>query len=142
MTQHQPSDAAVYGVDLGKDIFHVVGVDQSGQLLRRMKFRRETLLAFFDRAAPALVGMEACPGSQWLARKLQGLGHRVRINRSHPLLGAFGCGVARNRVALQELRPCAGRCPAVASEAGTCWRTCVSGCGLTGRCRSWGPQRT
>jgi len=44
-----------------------------------MKFRRETLLVFFDRAAPALVGMEACPGSQWLARKLQGLGHRVRI---------------------------------------------------------------
>lgn len=79
MSQHQSCDVAVYGVDLGKNIFHVVGVDQSGQLLRRMKFRRETLLAFFDRAAPALVGMEACPGSQWLARKLQGLGHRVRI---------------------------------------------------------------
>lgn len=30
-------------------------------------------------AAPALIGMEACPGSQWLARHLQTFGHRVRI---------------------------------------------------------------
>jgi len=27
MSQHQSCDAAVYGVDLGKNIFHVVGVD-------------------------------------------------------------------------------------------------------------------
>jgi transposase len=27
----------------------------------------------------ALVGMESCPGSQWLARKLQAPGHTVRI---------------------------------------------------------------
>ena len=44
-----------------------------------MKLRRETLLAFFERAARTFVGMEACPGSQWLARKLQAMGHRVRI---------------------------------------------------------------
>jgi transposase len=41
--------------------------------------RRETLLAFFDRAARTVVGMEACPGSQWLARKLQAMGHQVRL---------------------------------------------------------------
>ncbi len=40
----------------------------------------ETLsLQFFRVAAPALIGMEACPGSQWLARHLQAFGHRVRI---------------------------------------------------------------
>lgn len=44
-----------------------------------MKFRRAALLQFFDHADPALIGMEACPGSQWLARKLQALGHTVRI---------------------------------------------------------------
>lgn len=71
--------ASVYGIDLGKNVFHVVGTDQAGSVVQRVKFRRETLLAFFERAEPALVGMEACPGSQWLARKLQALGHNVRI---------------------------------------------------------------
>ena len=28
---------------------------------------------------PCLIGMEACPGSQWLARELQSFGHKVRI---------------------------------------------------------------
>ena len=40
---------------------------------------RADLLAFFERANSAVVGMEACPGSQWLARKLSAMGHQVRI---------------------------------------------------------------
>lgn len=48
-------------------------------MLQRVKFRRDTLLAFFERAERTIVGMEACPGSQWLARKLQAMGHQVRI---------------------------------------------------------------
>lgn len=79
MTRNAPRDAAVYGVDLGKNVFHVVGLDEEGAVVQRMKFRRETLLAFFERARPAVVGMEACPGSQWLARKLLAIGHRVHI---------------------------------------------------------------
>jgi transposase len=34
---------------------------------------------FFEAAPPALIGMEACPGAQWLAIKLAALGHTVRI---------------------------------------------------------------
>lgn len=71
--------ASVYGIDLGKNLFHVVGTDQTGSVVQRVKFRRETLLAFFERSEPVLIGMEACPGSQWLARKLLMLGHKVRI---------------------------------------------------------------
>ncbi len=71
-TRNRPRDAAVFGVDIGKNIFHVVGLDISGQPVQRARFRRDTLLQFFERAAPAIVGMEACPGSQWLARKIQG----------------------------------------------------------------------
>jgi transposase len=79
MIRNKPRDAAVYGIDLGKNVFHVVGTDREGHMVQRLKCRRETLLSFFGRAAPALVGMEACPGSQWLARKLGALGHSVRI---------------------------------------------------------------
>ena len=79
MHRNAPRAAAVYGVDLGKNLFHVVGLDERGAVVQRVKFRRDTVLAFFIRASPSLVGMEACPGSQWLARKLQAMGHTVRI---------------------------------------------------------------
>ena len=79
MIRNAPREAAVYGVDLGKNIFHVVGLDDHGAVVQRVKFRREALLSFFQRAANTVVGMEACPGSQWLARKLQEMGHKVRI---------------------------------------------------------------
>ncbi|HEX6609831.1 MAG TPA: IS110 family transposase [Hyphomicrobiaceae bacterium] len=74
-----PRPAAVFGIDIGKIVFHVVGLDQGGHPIQSARFRRDTLLQFFQRAQPALVGMEACPGSQWLARKIQAMGHTVRI---------------------------------------------------------------
>jgi len=77
--RNKPRDAAIYGIDLGKNVFHVVGTDASGQIIQTARFRRETVLAFFARSAPAIVGMEACPGAQWLARKLQAMGHTVRV---------------------------------------------------------------
>jgi transposase len=79
MIRNAPRGAAVYGVDLGKNVFHIVGLDEHGAVIQRVRFRRDTLLAFFERATRSLVGMEACPGSQWLARKLLAMGHRVRI---------------------------------------------------------------
>jgi transposase len=79
MIRTQARHATVYGIDLGKNVFHVVGADAAGAIVHRVKFRRHTLLTFFEGAEPALIGMEACPGSQWLARKLQTMGHSVRI---------------------------------------------------------------
>ena len=68
MYRSAPRAAAVYGVDLGKNLFHVVGLDERGAVVQRVKFRRDTVLAFFARASPSLVGMETCPGSKWLAQ--------------------------------------------------------------------------
>jgi transposase len=79
MIRNQPRDAAVFGIDIGKNIFHVIGVDAAGQPIQRVKLRRDTLLQFFERAKSTVVGMEACPGSQWLARRLRAFGHTVRI---------------------------------------------------------------
>lgn len=79
MMRNYPQTCAVFGVDIGRTVFHVVGLDRTGAPIQKAKFRRETLLQFFERAAPTLVGMEACPGAQWLARKLKALGHEVRI---------------------------------------------------------------
>ena len=66
--RNKPRNAPVYGVDIGKNVFHVVGTDTAGEIMQRAKFGRETVVRFFQRAAPAIIGMEACPGAQWLAR--------------------------------------------------------------------------
>ncbi|SFD39993.1 Transposase [Devosia psychrophila] len=79
MIRNAPKEAAVFGVDLGQNLFHVVGLDERGSVIQRAKFRRDTVPAFFQRASPTLVGVEACPGSQWFARKLQLYRHEVRI---------------------------------------------------------------
>ena len=38
-----PRNTAVYGIDLGKNLFHVVGLDDTGAVVQRAKFRRDTL---------------------------------------------------------------------------------------------------
>lgn len=35
MIRNAPENAAVYGVDLGKNLFHVVGLDHRGAVVRR-----------------------------------------------------------------------------------------------------------
>ncbi len=75
----QAQHVATYGVDIGKNLFHVAGLDKTGRPQLRTKFRRDTLLQFFGNVPVAVIAMEACPGSQWLARKLQTYGHTVRI---------------------------------------------------------------
>jgi len=72
-------EVTVYGIDIGKNNFHVIGLDVTGQPIWQTKFRRDRLLHYFANASTAIIGMESCPGSQWLARKLQTMGHTVKI---------------------------------------------------------------
>jgi transposase len=76
----KPSDlATTYGIDIGKYGFHLIALDGQGAIVQRARLSRTMVFKFFAAARPALVGMEACPGSQWLARKLIELGHDARI---------------------------------------------------------------
>jgi hypothetical protein len=52
MERNKPHACAVFGIDIGKNLFHVVGLDNSGAPVQRAKFRRDTLLQFFERAEP------------------------------------------------------------------------------------------
>ncbi len=49
------------GVDIGKDTFHLVGFDHSGQRLLRKQIKRLALVATFERLPHCIVGMEALP---------------------------------------------------------------------------------
>lgn len=69
----------VVGLDIGKSWFHFVGCNRAGKPIARHKFNRTQLMQFMGNLPPCLIGIEACPGSQHLARAFQRHGHDVRL---------------------------------------------------------------
>ena len=67
------------GIDLAKNVFQVHGVDERGKAVLRKQLRRDQMAAFFANLPPCLIGMEACGSAHHWARKLQRLGHTVRL---------------------------------------------------------------
>jgi transposase len=67
------------GIDLGKTVFHLVGVDESGQVVVRKRCSRTQLLVFTSNLQVQLIGMEACSGAHFLGRALREQGHDVRL---------------------------------------------------------------
>ncbi|HEX3471245.1 MAG TPA: IS110 family transposase [Silvibacterium sp.] len=67
------------GIDLGKTVFHLVGLSQRGEVVVRKKFSRAQLLRFTSNVQVDLIGMEACVGSHFLGRALREQGHEVRL---------------------------------------------------------------
>src|ERR1700730_6340192 len=67
------------GIDLGKTVFHLVGLNQRGEVVVRKKFSRKQLLHFTANLRVELIGMEACGGAHVLGRALPEQGHEVRL---------------------------------------------------------------
>ena len=67
------------GLDLAKHVFHVVGCDRRGKVLRRKMLRRGQVRAYFANVPGCVVGMEACASAHYWGRELRGLGHEVRL---------------------------------------------------------------
>ena len=67
------------GLDIAKSVFQVHGVDAEGNVVVRRQLKRRYVLAFFEKLAPCLVGIEACASSHYWSRELQTLGHTVRL---------------------------------------------------------------
>ena len=61
---------SVLGVDLGKNVCSVVGLDASGAAVLRRRAKRETLLMLAAKLPPCIVAMEACCGAQWALEPL------------------------------------------------------------------------
>jgi len=70
---------AVIGVDIGKEVFHLVGLGVDGKIAFRRKIRRLGLKDAFERLPPCIVGMEACLSAHFVSRVLRALGHEPRI---------------------------------------------------------------
>ena len=67
------------GIDLGKTVFHLVGLNLRGEVVVRKKFSRQQLLHFTANLQVELIGMEACGGAHFLGRALREQGHEVRL---------------------------------------------------------------
>jgi transposase len=79
MSQITNTTIAVVGIDIGKNSFHVVGLDQRGAIVLRQKWSRGQVESRFANMPPCLIGMEACVGAHHLSRKLGALGHDARL---------------------------------------------------------------
>src|SRR5262244_1573626 len=67
------------GIDIGKNSFHVIGLDRRGAIVLRQKWSRGQIEARIANMPPCLIGMEACVGAHHLSRKLQAHGHDARL---------------------------------------------------------------
>jgi len=79
MSQNPNIAIAVVGIDIGKNSFHIVGLDQRGAIVLRQKWSRGQVEARFANMPPCLIGMEACVGAHHLSRRLKALGHDARL---------------------------------------------------------------
>jgi len=67
------------GIDLGKTVFHLVGLDSSGNVIVRKRCSRVQLLKYTASQRVQRIGMEACSGSHFLARALREQCHDARL---------------------------------------------------------------
>src|ERR1700757_5467802 len=77
--RRHPMNLFSIGIDLGKTVFHLVGLSQFGEVIVRKKFSRTQLLRFTANVQVGLIGMEACGGCHFLGRALREQGHEVRL---------------------------------------------------------------
>ncbi len=72
-------EVSTIGLDIAKSVFQIHGVDVDGTVVIRRRVSRAKVSEFFAALPPCLIGIEACPTAHHWSRKLQALGHTVRL---------------------------------------------------------------
>jgi len=72
-------EVSTIGLDIAKSIFQIHGVDVDGAVMIRKRISRSKVLEFFAALPSCLIGIEACPSAHHWSRKLQALGHTVKL---------------------------------------------------------------
>ena len=67
------------GIDLGKTVFHLVGLNLRGEIVVRKQVSRSQLLRLTANRQVQAIGMEACGGADFLGRALREQGPEVRL---------------------------------------------------------------
>jgi transposase len=66
-------------VDTSKHFFQLHGVNVAEKAVLRKKLRRKEMVAFFEKLAPTVIGIEACGASHHWARLFVSFGHEVKL---------------------------------------------------------------
>ena len=67
------------GLDLAKNVFHVVCFDERHREVSKRMLRRSQVREYFMQLEPCVVAMEACAGAHYWGRELEKLGHTVKL---------------------------------------------------------------
>lgn len=67
------------GLDLAKNVFHIVGCNERGKVVGKKMLKRAQMLSYFANHPLCLVAMEACATSHYWGRQLQEMGFEVRL---------------------------------------------------------------
>src|SRR6516165_7219264 len=70
---------SVLGIDLGKNVCSVVGLDEAGAVVLRRRVARDSGASLLAKLPTCIVAMEACCGAHHLGRTAAGHGHQVRL---------------------------------------------------------------
>ena len=60
------------GIDLGKNVFHIVGMNARGAIVLKERLSRAKLARRLTNMTSCLIGMEACAGAHHVGRERDG----------------------------------------------------------------------
>ncbi|MCI0622215.1 MAG: IS110 family transposase, partial [Acidobacteria bacterium] len=79
MARKATNRVTTIGIDIGKNTFHLIGLDGGGTVVLRRKLSRSQMMVRLANLPRCLIGMEACVGAHHLSRQLQEFGHDARL---------------------------------------------------------------
>src|SRR6516165_8233880 len=69
----------VLGIAIAKRVFHAVGMDDRGNVVYRKRLSRHDLMPCSAKLPPVRIGIEACGGAHYWARRFRAHGHEVKL---------------------------------------------------------------
>ncbi|KAJ8139111.1 hypothetical protein OY671_007676, partial [Metschnikowia pulcherrima] len=73
-----PMSIVILGIDSGKNVCSVVGIDAAGGVVVRRSMRRQTSIDYVAKLPACVVAMEACCGAHYSGRSFAAQGHEIR----------------------------------------------------------------
>src|SRR5712664_4197019 len=78
-TSPMKQEMSVLGIDIAKRVFHAVGMDGRGNVVYHKRLSRHDLMPFIAKLPPVRIGIEACGGAHYWARRFRAYGHEVKL---------------------------------------------------------------